>query len=281
MSLESNAFPKAAVEPKARKNSSKSKVPYIKNIFAGNMKQDSDHVPPEPKDDSIFQYVAATDDSKNNAKRSSPRARKTPSKRARDEEDEDPFGDLDRDKQLQYRVAILMAMHSRRSNRSEFTTPAPENKMITVGFQWEHFPECEQILEESASEYFSAYYQRLGPVEMRRMNDAIVDRVQKTIAQYHYEVHPDFDNGKLRERIRCYYKTLIANAKKRLVTLEKRRDSDENQAYIKIFIRCARDPNLPLRRSIEMATLTKEFKRRRMSKIDQLRRQVIENSITF
>jgi hypothetical protein len=108
------------------------------------------------------------------------------------------------------------------------------------------------------------------------LNDRIFDRVQTAIERERYAVHPDFGTRKLRERIRCYYKTLIANAKKRLATLEKHQHDDENQSYVSIFIRCARDPQLTLRESVQMALRDGDYQKRRLCKVEQLRRIVEE-----
>lgn len=84
-------------------------------------------------------------------------------------------------------------------------------------------------------------------------NNLLVEQVRKAAKDSGFEVDPNFDDKKLRDRIRCFYKTHLQNAKKRLATLQKHADLDENRSLVAVFIRCVRNPNLTLEESLNMA----------------------------
>jgi len=86
----------------------------------------------------------------------------------------------------------------------------------------------------------------------------LVDKIRETSVDADLTFDETFNEKKLRDRIRCFYKTHLQNAKKRLGTLQKHPDWEEHQTALKVYIRAVRqnltveesqklEPNLKLK----------------------------------
>lgn len=222
------------------------------------------------------------------------------SKRLSGDGELNPFDELLEDPDLERLVILQMAMqrnqhfqtmgvpglsedHKSDPNTALFTHPKREiSRVITEGFFWREYPACEQILYNHMQKYYEISAIQKNYKVQQYFNNVLVEEVRKAAEDSGFTVDPDFCDKKLRDRIRCFYKTHLQNAKKRLATLQKHADSFDNQCLVAVFIRCVRNPDLTFEDSLAMANTSTELdqenvgssvpnKKRKMDKIEKLK----------
>jgi hypothetical protein len=197
-----------------------------------------------------------------------------------------PFEELAADEELERLVVLQMAMQRHQlggmlglddepplqSNEdgNECPPKQPTGNTIGEGFFWRDYPSCEQVLYKHMERYYEVSAIQRNYKVQQSFNNVLVKEVRGAAENSGFSFEETFDDKKLRDRIRCFYKTHLQNAKKRLATLQKHPDSLENCSLVSVYIRCVRDKNLSFQESVAMAP---EFpkKRRRMDKVEKLK----------
>ena len=220
-------------------------------------------------------------------------------KRTSTDGDANPFDELAEDPDLERLVILQMAMQRNLHVNQMFpmgidskgvlgdclpTMMQPKrdvSKIITEGFFWREYPKCEQVLYNHMQKYYEISAIQKNYKVQQFFNNVLVDEVRKAAEDSGFTVDPDFCDKKLRDRIRCFYKTHLQNAKKRLATLQKHADSTENQTLVAVFIRCVRNPGLSFEDSHAMANdkapmpynnnVDQENKKRRLDKVEKIK----------
>ena len=157
-----------------------------------------------------------------------------------------PFEEIEHDRSLQRQVILHMALQR---NIGDEAAPTPDpmdvqslnpKTVIEDGFYWREFPVCEQVLYKHMTDYYGvSKAQRLSKLQ-QSFNKKLVREVQEAAREAGLTFGPNFTEKKLRDRIRCFYKTHLQNAKKRLATLQKHPESEDNRALLRVYIRCVR-----------------------------------------
>jgi hypothetical protein len=211
-----------------------------------------------------------------------------------------PFDELLEDPDLERLVILQMAMQRNQHfqtmgvpgisedvktdpNSSLSSNPKREvSRVITEGFFWREYPACEQVLYNHMHKYYEISAIQKNYKVQQYFNNVLVEEVRKAAEDSGFTVDPDFCDKKLRDRIRCFYKTHLQNAKKRLATLQKHAESFENQCLVAVFIRCVRNPDLTFEDSLAMANTSTDMdqenagstapvKKRKLDKIEKLK----------
>lgn len=161
------------------------------------------------------------------------------------EDESNPFVELSRDRDLQRRVILHMALQRNvgDENGDEEATAhmsGPQKTLIEDGFYWKEFPACETVLYKHMAEYYGISNVQRQSRMQQSFNKMLVEEVREAAEEAGIAFDPSFTEKKLRDRIRCFYKTHLQNAKKRLVTLQKRPESLNNQAIVRVYVRCVK-----------------------------------------
>jgi hypothetical protein len=228
-----------------------------------------------------------------------------------------PFDELLEDPDLERLVILQMAMQRNQHFQTMGVPGSPEDqkldphslpplpqhpkrdvsRVITEGFFWREYPACEQVLYNHMHKYYEISAIQKNYKVQQYFNNVLVEEVRKAAEDSGFTVDPDFCDKKLRDRIRCFYKTHLQNAKKRLATLQKHADSFENQCLVAVFIRCVRNPDLSFEESLAMANTKTDMdqenvvgasttsasgplKKRKMDKIEKLKSSVMSHVIS-
>ena len=183
-----------------------------------------------------------------------------------------PFDEIQEDPDLERLVILQMAMQRNQQfqsltegpNRDSLPPlpPPPKrevSRIIKEGFFWREYPACEQILYNHMDRYYEISAIQKNYKVQQYFNNVLVEEVRKAAHDSGFTVDPEFCDKMLRDRIRCFYKTHLQNAKKRLATLMKHSDSYENQCLVAVFIRCVRNPDLSFEESVAMANTVTEL----------------------
>jgi len=137
------------------------------------------------------------------------------------------------DKDLNKRLLLSMAMGSRdRPNGTSSPTNngVSSSPIIVEGFFWKDYPVLEVILYAHMAEYYELSINRRQSKDQQRFNNNLVELVRAHASEQGWTFDPVvFDDKKLRDRIRCFFKTHIQNAKKRLNTMLKKPDRYADQ----------------------------------------------------
>jgi hypothetical protein len=93
--------------------------------------------------------------------------------------------------------------------------------VLPDGFFWARYPPLENILKKHMAEYYRLSMEMCQSVDQQSFNNRLVQEVMAEAESRSWTFDPQsFGDLKiLRDRIRCYYKTHIQNAKKRLKTM--------------------------------------------------------------
>lgn len=188
-------------------------------------------------------------------------------KRKSIDEEFNPFDEIQEDPDLERLVILQMAMQRNMHFQStgdgpkcDSLPPLPQlpkrevSCIIKEGFFWREYPACEQVLYNHMHKYYETSAIQKSYKVQQYFNNVLVEEVRKAAKDSGFTVDPAFCDKMLRDRVRCFYKTHLQNAKKRLATLMKHADSFDNQCLVAVFIRCVRYPDLSLEDSLAMAT---------------------------
>jgi len=129
----------------------------------------------------------------------------------------DLINTLAESKKVEKQLLLSMTL-TRQSPRSagSVTIPPPGTK-LTQGFQWAQFPPLEKFLRKYMEEYYELSIEKCQSVLQQEFNNKLVKKVIEMATFYGWSF--DFTHKGIRDRVRCYFKTHIQNAKKRLKTM--------------------------------------------------------------
>lgn len=116
---------------------------------------------------------------------------------------------------------LLLSMAIVRTNpRSPPSSYPAHGTVLTDRFHWASFPPLDSILRKNMERYYELSTQKCQSKDQQDFNNALVDQVKAEAYKYGWEFDRlAFDDKKIRDRIRCFFKTHIQNAKKRLKTM--------------------------------------------------------------
>jgi hypothetical protein len=97
--------------------------------------------------------------------------------------------------------------------------PNPPPGKLSTSFFWHDYPALESLLFEHMEEYYLLSSNRARFKDQMNFNNMLVDSFRQRIEQYGWSLSDAVTNKQIRDRIRCFYKTLVQNAKKRLRTM--------------------------------------------------------------
>eukprot|EP00523_Entomoneis_sp_CCMP467_P008947 CAMPEP_0168722512 /NCGR_PEP_ID=MMETSP0724-20121128/2636_1 /TAXON_ID=265536 /ORGANISM="Amphiprora sp., Strain CCMP467" /LENGTH=810 /DNA_ID=CAMNT_0008769187 /DNA_START=110 /DNA_END=2542 /DNA_ORIENTATION=+ len=114
---------------------------------------------------------------------------------------------------------LLSMVMERQPTRTPPSTLPPPGSKLPASFVWSHYPPLEKILRDHMEEYYHLSLQKRQSAAQQAFNNALVHIVRDYARDKHGWTIPTLCEKGLRDRIRCYYKTHIQNAKKRLATM--------------------------------------------------------------
>jgi len=135
------------------------------------------------------------------------------------------------------RLLLHMALSQKESN-VHFENPG--TCIISESFNWGDFPALENILRAHMREYYDLSTNKRQSKAQQNFNNKLVDLVRTEASNRGWVLDSEtFDSKKIRDRIRCFFKTRIQNAKKRLNTMlrnpQKKMNRETYAMYKQLF----------------------------------------------
>jgi hypothetical protein len=98
----------------------------------------------------------------------------------------------------------------------------------------------EQVLYENMQDYFDVSEGKRQSKLQQAFTRRLLDKVRQVAHESGWTFSGAMVEKVLRDRIRCFYKTHLQNAKKRLVTLQKHPGSADHRSALRVYVRSAR-----------------------------------------
>lgn len=138
------------------------------------------------------------------------------------------------DSELAKELLLSMALCRTNPRTPPESIPGPGH-VLPDGFFWSRYPPLESVLKDYMPEYYRLSIEKCQSCQQQAFNNRLVDEVTATAHSRGWEFDPDHftDVKVLRDRIRCYYKTHIQNAKKRLKTMLRNPTKRSNAIHLK------------------------------------------------
>ncbi|KAL7546993.1 hypothetical protein ACHAWF_010309 [Thalassiosira exigua] len=116
---------------------------------------------------------------------------------------------------------LLLSMALVRTNpRTPPSCYPAHGTILTDRFHWAAFPPLDNLLRRNMKQYYELSTNKCQSRDQQEFNNELVHRIKEEAARYGWEFDDKaFDDKKIRDRIRCFFKTHIQNAKKRLKTM--------------------------------------------------------------
>jgi hypothetical protein len=115
---------------------------------------------------------------------------------------------------------LLLSMVFVRTNpRTPPSTWPPKGSIIPEGFFWATYPPLETTLKRHMRRYYDLSVKKCQSKEQQAFNNDMVRVVRGEASKFGWAFSTKFTDKGLRDRVRCYFKTHIQNAKKRLRTM--------------------------------------------------------------
>ncbi|GMI05330.1 hypothetical protein TrVE_jg1165 [Triparma verrucosa] len=144
--------------------------------------------------------------------------------------DEEILGLALRDHRTKKHLLLEMAL-SRDNPRTSLVDP--KAGIIGEGFFWGNYPKLERVLRARMDEYYELSTAKRQSKEQQQFNNQLVESIRIHADANGWVFDPKcFDDKKIRDRIRCFFKTHIQNAKKRLKTVLKNQHKKSNENLI-------------------------------------------------
>jgi len=149
------------------------------------------------------------------------------------------IADTLKDKNIYKKLLLAMALYREKKPRHRNGNPNHKIPLtcmnIPEGFEWNKYPPLEEILRANMCEYYDLSSNSPQSIIQRNFNNRLVALIRKTATENGWVFDPNsFSDKKLRDRIRCFFKTHIQNAKKRLRTMLKKAGT---KMTLKSFVR--------------------------------------------
>jgi len=131
---------------------------------------------------------------------------------------------------------LLLSMALARDN-PRLSKKSPRKGIIRDGFYWFKYPALDNILRDHMREYYDLSTTKRQSKDQQLFNNRLVYLIRREAVARGWEFDPKvFNDKKIRDRIRCFFKTHIQNAKKRLNTMLKNPRKKINQEVLEIHM---------------------------------------------
>jgi hypothetical protein len=114
---------------------------------------------------------------------------------------------------------LLNMVYVRTNPRSPPAAWPGKGHVIEEGFFWATYPPLETKLKSFMKDYFELSIKKCQSKEQQAFNNDMVVMIRQEATKYQWSFSSSFSEKALRDRVRCYFKTHIQNAKKRLRTM--------------------------------------------------------------
>lgn len=145
-------------------------------------------------------------------------------------------------RRVEKKLLLNMAL-TRENPRSTRSTYPAVGTVIHNGFYWAQFPPLEQVLRDKMEIYYELSIEKCQSRDQQAFNNELVTLVNQCARENGWTFDPGvFDEKKIRDRIRCFFKTHIQNAKKRLKTMvrnpSKKANAKALAAHLTLIEKC-------------------------------------------